>query len=570
MKKFTFKTNLLLALFFLWGSGIKAETYYVDFESLTKTSYSSGTVTLGAYDWNFTGACAGNQTNDWKVGSVSARLAGTTKATSNSETSKIEMLSNKTGGIGNISFQYRRYGTDEQIPWLVQWSSDGNTWTTIQEITGTGEVQTFSYDLNQDNARIRIIANGFITSDTNGKRLNVDELILTDNSGTPVPTITVTETTLEGFSYEVGKGPSAEKSFQVSGSNLTGNITLTPSDNLEISTGTGENFVATSPINLPPTEGVVAATSIYARLKAGLPAGNYTETITANSTGAVTKTITCKGNVFEPVGAIPDVIITEVYGGGGNSGAELKNDFIELYNTTNTPVNIAGWSLQYYAATGTGKAADANVFVIPDGKSIPAYTHFLIQCAAGAGGTQDLPTPDATCELTLGGTAGKVILYTTSEPQSITTTDITSITGNPYFKDYVPYGTTAVPVWGTAMSSNISNTTSAARKISSDATPRVYQYTGNIGSDFEVATPTPQNTLWTAGIKNVFENLNAYVANGKIHIKATTVGEQIEVYNTLGQRLISVLSTGEENIISVNAKGVILVKCGNKVGKVIL
>lgn len=356
MKKLTFKTSLLLALFFLWGSGIKAETYYVDFESLAKTSYASEIVTLGAYDWNFTGACAGNLTNDWKVGTKSARLAGTTKAASNSETSKIEMLSNKEGGIGNISFQYRQYGTDAQIPWLVQWSSDGSTWTTIQEITGTGEVQTFSYDLNQDNARIRIIANGFITSDTNGKRLNVDELILTDNSGTPVPTITVTETTLEGFSYEVGKGPSAEKSFQVSGSNLTGNITLTPSDNLEISTGTGENFVATSPINLPPTEGVVAATSIYARLKAGLPAGNYTETITANSTGAVTKTITCKGNVFEPVGAIPDVIITEVYGGGGNSGAELKNDFIELYNTTNTPVNIAGWSLQYYAATGTGKA----------------------------------------------------------------------------------------------------------------------------------------------------------------------------------------------------------------------
>lgn len=569
MKKLTFKTSLLLALFFLWGSGIKAETYYVDFESLTKTSYASGTVTLGAYDWNFTGACAGNGTSDWKVGNVSARLAGTTKTTSNSETSKIEMLSNKAGGIGNISFQYRRYGSDAQIPWLVQWSSDGSTWTTIQEITGTEQVQTFSYDLNQDNARIRIIANGFTTSTDNGKRLNVDELILTDNSGTPVPTITVTETTLEGFSYEAGKGPSAEKSFQVSGNNLTGNITLTPSDNLEISTGSGENFVATSPINLPPTEGVVAATSIYARLKAGLSAGNYTETITATSPGAVTKTITCKGNVFEPVGTVPNVIITEVYGGGGNSGAELKNDFIELYNTTDTPVEIGEWIVEYFSAGGTGTPSQSNIFVIPTGKSIPAYTHFLIQCAAGTGGTQDLPAPDATCDLGLSGTAGKVILYTTSEPQTITT-DITSITGNPYFKDYVPYGTTAVPVWGTPMSSNTSNTTSAARKIISDATPRIYQYTGNIGNDFEVATPTPQNTQWTAGIKNVFENLNVYVADGKIHINTTTVGEQIEVYNTLGQRLVNVISTGEENIISVNAKGVLLVKCGNKVGKVIL
>jgi hypothetical protein len=37
--------------------------------------------------------------------------------------------------------------------------------------------------------------------------------------------------------------------------------------------------------------------------------------------------------------ASPDIVISQVYGGGGNSGATLKNDFIELYNRGSDPVS---------------------------------------------------------------------------------------------------------------------------------------------------------------------------------------------------------------------------------------
>lgn len=47
------------------------------------------------------------------------------------------------------------------------------------------------------------------------------------------------------------------------------------------------------------------------------------------------------------------VVIGQVYGGGGNSGAFYKNDFIELFNRGTTPVNLNGWSVQYASATGT-------------------------------------------------------------------------------------------------------------------------------------------------------------------------------------------------------------------------
>ncbi|HET8591136.1 MAG TPA: lamin tail domain-containing protein, partial [Nakamurella sp.] len=53
------------------------------------------------------------------------------------------------------------------------------------------------------------------------------------------------------------------------------------------------------------------------------------------------------------VSAGAPVIINELYGGGGNSGATYTNDYIELANTGDTAVDVSGWSVQYKSATGT-------------------------------------------------------------------------------------------------------------------------------------------------------------------------------------------------------------------------
>ena len=50
----------------------------------------------------------------------------------------------------------------------------------------------------------------------------------------------------------------------------------------------------------------------------------------------------------------PHVAISQVYGGGGNAGATLKNDFIEVFNRGTSAVNLAGWSVQYASSGGTG------------------------------------------------------------------------------------------------------------------------------------------------------------------------------------------------------------------------
>jgi hypothetical protein len=56
--------------------------------------------------------------------------------------------------------------------------------------------------------------------------------------------------------------------------------------------------------------------------------------------------------VFSPAWAASDVVISQVYGGGGGSGAPFKQDFIELFNRGSTPISLSGWTVQYASATG--------------------------------------------------------------------------------------------------------------------------------------------------------------------------------------------------------------------------
>src|SRR5688572_8155080 len=48
------------------------------------------------------------------------------------------------------------------------------------------------------------------------------------------------------------------------------------------------------------------------------------------------------------------IVISQIYGGGSNASATYTHDYIELFNTSNVPVSISGWSLQYTSATGAG------------------------------------------------------------------------------------------------------------------------------------------------------------------------------------------------------------------------
>jgi predicted extracellular nuclease len=79
-------------------------------------------------------------------------------------------------------------------------------------------------------------------------------------------------------------------------------------------------------------------------------------------------------------------VISQVYGGGGNTGATLKNDYIELINHSSVPVNVNGWSVQAWSfATNSWQVTPLTNVTLQPGQ------YYLIQEAQGAGGTDNLP-----------------------------------------------------------------------------------------------------------------------------------------------------------------------------------
>ena len=86
----------------------------------------------------------------------------------------------------------------------------------------------------------------------------------------------------------------------------------------------------------------------------------------------------------------PDVVISQVYGGGGNTGAPIRNDFIELFNRGRSAVNLSGWSVQYASATGESWQ------VTPLNGVIQAGGYYLVHQAEGANtALPAVPSPDA-------------------------------------------------------------------------------------------------------------------------------------------------------------------------------
>jgi hypothetical protein len=191
------------------------------------------------------------------------------------------------------------------------------------------------------------------------------------------------------------------------------------------------------------------------------------------------------GIVRVPVqAASPNIVIRQVYGGGGNAGAPYTNDFVELFNlSTSNTVSLAGWSIQYASNTGTSWS------VTNLSGSLAPGQYYLIQEAAGAGGIgASLPAPDVpNGTIAMSATGGKVALVNTT----------TALTGSgcPFdasVVDFIGYGTTAdCREGGATTASNApapSNTTSVIRNGSGCTD------TDNNSTDFTAGAPTPRNT----------------------------------------------------------------------------
>src|SRR6266516_669429 len=107
-------------------------------------------------------------------------------------------------------------------------------------------------------------------------------------------------------------------------------------------------------------------------------------------------------------GASSDVVVSQLYAGGGNSGATYTNDFVELFNPGSTSVDLSSWTIQYASTAGTSWQPT------PLTGSIGPGHYYLVQLASTAAVGAPLPTPDATGTTNLAASGGKVALVSSA------------------------------------------------------------------------------------------------------------------------------------------------------------
>ena len=206
------------------------------------------------------------------------------------------------------------------------------------------------------------------------------------------------------------------------------------------------------------------------------------------------------------------VVITEVYGGGGNTGAPYTHDFIELTNNSSSPVDLSGWSVQYASAAGTSWA------VTPLTGSLAPGGAYLVQEGAGAGNGQPMPAPDATGSIAMSSTNGKVALVSTAGALACGSACATA----PGVVDFVGYG--SANDFETAAAPGLSNTTSATRKVpTADA--------DNNSTEFAAVNPSPKTLTSTppdpdpvdAKIHDIQGSAHLSPLNGKLVANVTGV-----------------------------------------------
>lgn len=210
------------------------------------------------------------------------------------------------------------------------------------------------------------------------------------------------------------------------------------------------------------------------------------------------------------------VVLAEIYGGGGNSGAPYTHDFVELLNVSTAPVSLNGWSIQYASAAGTSWSVTA----LPN-LSLSPGQHFLVQEASGGPAGSALPPPDATGTIAMAATAGKVALVASTTP----------LTGGcpSGALDLAGYGSSASCFEGSGPAPAASNTTSVGRI---DAGRRD---TDDNAADFAAGPPDPQNTSVVTAV--VVRRFQAKAVGSGVRLAWTSADETgVVAYNVFRDR----------------------------------
>jgi predicted extracellular nuclease len=172
------------------------------------------------------------------------------------------------------------------------------------------------------------------------------------------------------------------------------------------------------------------------------------------------------------------VIISQIYAAGGNNGAVLNADYVELFNPTGNTLTLNNYSIQYASAGG---ASISTVTVLPAAITLAPGQYYLIAGSTGANGSALPVAADAPdTSIAFGATAGKVALV--SSTSRLATACSLS---DPTLVDFVAYGS------GTNCS--LGSPAPAPSTTKADVRTNVCAISNNSGMEFAATDPAPHN-----------------------------------------------------------------------------
>jgi Lamin Tail Domain len=184
-------------------------------------------------------------------------------------------------------------------------------------------------------------------------------------------------------------------------------------------------------------------------------------------------------------GASPDLVISQVYAGGGNAGATFANDYVELFNRGSSTIDLTGWSVQYAPATSTSWSPTTLAGSVAPGR------RYLVQFASAGTVGSPLPTADATGRTNFAASGGKIAIV--HDTAALTCGAAPgSCSAIPAVHDLIGYGTATD--FESAAAAALSSTTAAVRDGNSCTD------TDSNDADFTATTPVPHNSSTAAAV----------------------------------------------------------------------
>jgi hypothetical protein len=154
------------------------------------------------------------------------------------------------------------------------------------------------------------------------------------------PNLSASVTGLPAFSQALGD-PSAAQSFTIAGSALTGEVSITVPAPFQVALDAAGPWL--NNIEVDAVAGELPATSVHVRLNSAV-AGSSTADLLISSSGANDLVVALSGNTIS--GSLPVLYINELMASNTTTITDPNgeyDDWIEIFNPGNEPVDLSGW-----------------------------------------------------------------------------------------------------------------------------------------------------------------------------------------------------------------------------------